>query len=102
MTASSPHTQHSSLVFASSSSVYGRGASIPFSTLSPLHPPSNMYAALKIANERLASAHCREHGLMAVGLRFFTVYGPWGRPDMAVYQFAESIMEGREVPVFER
>lgn len=93
-------SQNVSLVYASSSSVYGQDASLPFSISSHPHPPTNMYAALKVANERFANAYCSEHGLKAIGLRLFTVYGPWGRPDMAVYKFTERIANGRPVPVF--
>ena len=59
-----------------------------------------MYAALKVANERFASAYCSKHNLRATGLRLFTVYGPWGRPDMAVYKFTDRITNHRPVPVF--
>lgn len=96
-----PLTQHTSLVYASSSSVYGHDASLPFTPHSPPHPPGNLYAALKISNEHFAQAYCSQHHLQAVGLRLFTVYGPWGRPDMAVYKFAESILSGNPVPVFD-
>lgn len=89
------------LVYASSSSVYGKRASVPFSSEEPLRAPGNLYAASKIMNEHLAAAYCSQHGLMSVGLRFFTVYGPWGRPDMAAYRFAESIVTGKPVPLFE-
>lgn len=89
------------LVFASSSSVYGDGASLPFSPSSPPRPSTNVYAASKLANEQFAEAYCSEHGVATVGLRFFTVYGPWGRPDMAVYKFAKQIWEGLPVPMFD-
>ena len=89
------------LVYASSSSVYGKRASVPFSSEEPLRAPGNLYAASKIMNEHLAAAYCSQHGLLATGLRFFTVYGPWGRPDMAAYKFAESIVTGQPVPLFE-
>ena len=89
------------LIFASSSSVYGEGASLPFSPSSPLCPTTNVYAASKLANEQFAEAYCSQHGLGTIGLRFFTVYGPWGRPDMAVYKFAKQISEGLPVPMFD-
>ena len=60
-----------------------------------------MYAALKISNEHFAQAYCSQHGVQTVGLRLFTVYGPWGRPDMAVYKFADNMLNGRPVPVFD-
>lgn len=88
-------------MYASSSSVYGKRASVPFSTEEPLRAPGNIYAASKIMNEHLAAAYCSQHGLLSVGLRFFTVYGPWGRPDMAAYKFAESIVTSKPVPLFE-
>lgn len=96
------HLQHASLVFASSSTVYGHHSPLPFSPSSsaPL-TPSSVYAATKTSNERFASVFCSEHGLKAMGIRFFTVYGPWGRPDMAVYKFARSMYEGREVVLHE-
>lgn len=89
------------LVYASSSSVYGKRASVPFSSEEPLRAPGNLYAASKIMNEHLAAAYCSQHGLLSIGLRFFTVYGPWGRPDMAAYKFAESIVTGMPVPLYE-
>ena len=88
------------LIFASSSSVYGDGASLPFSPTSPPRPLTNIYATSKMANELFAEAYCSQHGLRTVGLRFFTVYGPWGRPDMAVYKFASRIIKGLPVPMF--
>ena len=88
------------LVFASSSSVYGEGATLPFSTSSPPHSITNVYAATKMINEQFAEAYCTQHGLRTTGLRFFTVYGPWGRPDMAVYKFAQQISEGLPVSMF--
>ncbi|CAI8046779.1 UDP-glucuronate 4-epimerase 4 [Geodia barretti] len=89
------------LVYASSSSVYGKRATVPFSSEEPLKAPGNLYAASKIMNEHLASAYCSQHDLHSIGLRFFTVYGPWGRPDMAAYKFAECIVTGMPVPLFE-
>ena len=89
------------LVYASSSSVYGKRATVPFSSEEPLKAPGNLYAASKIMNEHLAAAYCSQHDLHSIGLRFFTVYGPWGRPDMAAYKFAERIVTGMPVPLFE-
>ncbi len=93
--------QHTTLTYASSSSVYGKDAPVPFATHSPPCAPSSMYAVTKTSNENFADAYCTQYGLRAVGLRFFTVYGPWGRPDMAVYKFADKIVTGRPVPLFE-
>ena len=82
-------------MYASSSSVYGHHSPLPFSPPSILLAPSSVYAAAKMSNEHFAGVFCSQHGLRAVGVRFFTVYGPWGRPDMAMYSFAESLYEGR-------
>jgi len=88
------------LVYASSSSVYGGNTKLPFSVDDPTDTPISLYAATKKADELMA--HCYSHlfRLPATGLRFFTVYGPWGRPDMAAYIFASAISEGRPIPVF--
>ena len=88
------------LIYASSSSVYGKHSSIPFHLAADTDHPGNIYAATKRANELMAYQHCMTTGVKSIGLRFFTVYGPWGRPDMAVYKFAQSIVEGKKVPVF--
>lgn len=95
------HQSGARLVFASSSSVYGEEAIMPFSVSSHPHSVTNIYAASKVANEQFAEAYCSQHGLRTIGLRFFTVYGPWGRPDMAVYKFAEQIAKGLPVPMFD-
>lgn len=89
--------QKASLVFASSSTVYGHHSPLPFSTKSTSFAPSSIYASTKISNEHFADVFCSQYGLRAVGVRFFTVYGPWGRPDMAVYKFSQSLYEGRAV-----
>jgi len=89
------------LLFASSSSVYGPTAKVPFSTRNPTGPPGNVYAATKKANELMARAYQITYGLSCIGLRFFTVYGPWGRPDMAVYTFAEHMAAGLRVPLYD-
>ena len=92
--------QHVSLVYASSSSVYGHHSPLPFSPSTTFFAPSNVYAASKISNENFADVFCSQYGLSIVGLRFFTVYGPWGRPDMAVSKFAESIYTGSPLTFF--
>ena len=88
------------LVFASSSSVYGANAVVPFSVHHNVDHPLSLYAATKKADELLAHAYSHLYRLPVTGLRFFTVYGPWGRPDMAVYLFAEAIAAGRPIDVF--
>jgi UDP-glucuronate 4-epimerase len=90
------------LVFASSSSVYGEGAQIPYQEDGPLGVPLSVYAASKRAGEHLAHAYGHTFDLRSTGLRFFTVYGPWGRPDMAVWSFAERILNGETLDVFGR
>ena len=89
------------LVYASSSSVYGANRKLPFSEHDPTNHPVSLYAATKRANEGMAHAYAHLFGLPATGLRFFTVYGPWGRPDMAVYAFAHAIAQGRVIEVAE-
>lgn len=88
------------LVYASSSSVYGLNAAMPFSEAMGTHHPVSLYGATKIANEAMAHSYSQLYGLPATGLRFFTVYGPWGRPDMAPMLFARAIAEGRPIRVF--
>ena len=88
------------LVFASSSSVYGANTKLPFSTRDNVDHPVSLYAATKKANELMAHAYAHLYGLSCTGLRFFTVYGPWGRPDMALFLFTRSILEGRAIDVF--
>ena len=87
------------LVYASSSSVYGANSKLPFSEHDAADHPISLYAATKKANEMMAHSYAHLFGLPATGLRFFTVYGPWGRPDMAVYKFTHAIAEGREIQV---
>jgi UDP-glucuronate 4-epimerase len=87
------------LVYASSSSVYG-GNHAPFSTAENVDHPLNLYGATKKANELMAHAYAHLFALPATGLRFFTVYGPWGRPDMAVWLFTEAILQGKPVRLF--
>ncbi len=89
------------LVYASSSSVYGGNIKLPFSEADPVDTPVSLYAATKRADELISHAYGHLYGLPQTGLRFFTVYGPWGRPDMAYYAFAESIMWGRPITLYE-
>lgn len=88
------------LVFASSSSVYGRGAVIPFSVDQPADTPVSLYGATKRADELMSHAYSHLFGIAATGLRFFTAYGPWGRPDMAAYKFTRTILADEPIPVF--
>jgi len=87
------------LVYASSSSVYGSNRKLPFSERDPVDHPVSLYAATKKANELMAHSYAHLFGLSATGLRFFTVYGPWGRPDMAVYAFTHAIALGKPIEV---
>ena len=88
------------LVYASTSSVYGGNRKLPFSETDPVDHPVSFYAATKKANELMAHSYSHLFGLPTTGLRFFTVYGPWGRPDMSPMLFASAIMEGRPIQVF--
>lgn len=88
------------LVYASSSSVYGTDSKPPFSELERADRPISLYAATKRANELMAHTYAHLYGIAATGLRFFTVYGPWGRPDMAYYTFTKAIFEGRLIELF--
>ena len=88
------------LVYASSSSVYGGNTRMPFSEHDSVDHPVSMYAATKKANELMAHTYSHLYGLPTTGLRFFTVYGPWGRPDMALFLFTKAILEGRPIDVF--
>ncbi|MFP4126783.1 MAG: NAD-dependent epimerase/dehydratase family protein [Alphaproteobacteria bacterium] len=88
------------LVFASTSSVYGGNTKLPFKETDPVDHPVSLYAATKRANELMAHTYAHLYGLPATGLRFFTVYGPWGRPDMAYFSFAEAIRAGRPIRLF--
>ena len=87
-------------VFASSSSVYGANRNQPLSVERPADHPINLYAATKRSNELMAHAYSHLHGMPATGLRFFTVYGPWGRPDMAYFKFTKAIMSGTPIEVY--
>ncbi len=88
------------LVYASSSSVYGANTRMPFSVHHNVDHPLSLYAASKKANELMAHTYSHLYGLPTTGLRFFTVYGPWGRPDMALFLFTRAILEGRPIDVF--
>jgi len=88
------------LVFASSSSVYGANTRMPFSVHHNVDHPVSLYAASKKANELMAHSYAHLYGMSCTGLRFFTVYGPWGRPDMALFLFTRAIMEGQPIQVF--
>ena len=88
------------LVFASTSSVYGANLKMPFSEHQPTEHPLTLYAATKKANEQMAHSYAHLYGIPCTGLRFFTVYGPWGRPDMALFLFTKAILEGKPIRVF--
>jgi UDP-glucuronate 4-epimerase len=94
------HNGVAHLVYASSSSVYGAGTKLPYSVHEPASHPVSLYAATKRANELMAHSYSSLFALPTTGLRFFTVYGPWGRPDMALFLFARAILEGRPIEVF--
>jgi len=93
-----PKLQH--LVYASSSSVYGANSKLPFSIHDPVDQPISLYAASKRANELMSHTYSHLYGLPITGLRFFTVYGPWGRPDMSAFIFTKAILQEKPVPVF--
>jgi UDP-glucuronate 4-epimerase len=88
------------LVYASSSSVYGGNTKLPFCETDTVDAPVSLYAATKKANELMAHCYTHLYGLQTIGLRFFTVYGPWGRPDMAMWLFTKAMLEGRAIQVF--
>jgi UDP-glucuronate 4-epimerase len=88
------------LVYASSSSVYGSNSKMPYSTHQNVDHPLSLYAATKKANEVMAHTYSHLYGIPSTGLRFFTVYGPWGRPDMALFKFTKNILEGKPIQVF--
>jgi UDP-glucuronate 4-epimerase len=90
----------SHLVYASSSSVYGMNEKVPFSTSDNVDSPVSLYAATKKSNELMAHCYTHLYGFPSTGLRFFTVYGPWGRPDMAYFSFTNSIMKGKPIKIF--
>ncbi len=88
------------LVYASTSSVYGANRAMPFSEHAPAEHPLTLYAATKKANEQMAHSYAHLYGIPCTGLRFFTVYGPWGRPDMALFLFTKAILDGQPIRVF--
>ncbi|QCY12933.1 NAD-dependent epimerase [Pseudomonas sp. MPC6] len=88
------------LIYASSSSVYGLNDHLPYATTDPVDQPVSFYAATKRANELMAHAYSHLYGIPTTGLRFFTVYGPWGRPDMALFKFTDAILKGRTIDVY--
>ncbi|HEX7026229.1 MAG TPA: NAD-dependent epimerase [Gammaproteobacteria bacterium] len=94
------HNRVENLVYASSSSVYGANTRLPFSVHDNVDHPLSLYAASKKANELMAHTYSHLYGLPTVGLRFFTVYGPWGRPDMALFLFTKNILAGKPIDVF--
>jgi UDP-glucuronate 4-epimerase len=94
------HSSIKHLVFASSSSVYGANKKTPFSVHDNVDHPLSLYAATKKANELMAHSYSHLYGLPTTGLRFFSAYGPWGRPDMALFMFTKAILEGRPIDVF--
>jgi len=94
------HHKVQHLVYASSSSVYGNQEKVPFAESDPVDTPISLYAATKKANELMAYTYSHLYHLPTTGLRFFTVYGPWGRPDMAAWKFTKAILEGRPIDVY--
>lgn len=96
------HNQIKHLVYASSSSVYGNSPKMPLSTSDTVDNPVSLYAATKKSNELMAHTYSHLYGFPTTGLRFFTVYGPWGRPDMAYFSFTKNILEGKSIKVFNK
>jgi UDP-glucuronate 4-epimerase len=94
------HANVAHLVYASSSSVYGANTKVPFAVEDNVDHPVSLYAATKKANELMAHTYSHLYGLPTTGLRFFTVYGPWGRPDMAIFKFVKAILAGRPIDVY--
>ena len=94
------HSGSGHLVYASSSSVYGANKKLPFAEDDNVDHPVSLYAATKKANELMAHSYAHLYGMGCTGLRFFTVYGPWGRPDMSPFKFASCVLEGKPIPVF--
>lgn len=94
------HTKVKHLVYASSSSVYGLNRKMPFSTEDAVDHPVSLYAATKKANELMAHTYSHLYGIPTTGLRFFTVYGPWGRPDMALFKFTKAMLAGKSIDVY--
>ena len=96
------HRGTGNLVYASSSSVYGANDKVPFAEADRVDRPVSLYAATKVANELMAHTYHHLYGIPVTGLRFFTVYGPWGRPDMALYSFTRKILAGQPIDVYNR
>ncbi len=94
------HHKIKHLVYASSSSVYGLNSKVPFETTDTVDQPISLYAATKKSNELMAHTYSHLYGFPTTGLRFFTVYGPWGRPDMAMFLFTDAIFKGKPIKVF--
>lgn len=94
------HNKVQHLLYASSSSVYGLNRKMPFSTDDSVDHPVSLYAATKKANELMSHTYAHLYGLPTTGLRFFTVYGPWGRPDMALFKFTKAMLEGKSIDVY--
>jgi UDP-glucuronate 4-epimerase len=94
------HNKIEHLLYASSSSVYGLNRKMPFSTDDSVDHPVSLYAATKKANELMAHTYSHLYGIPTTGLRFFTVYGPWGRPDMALFKFTKAMLEGKSIDVY--
>lgn len=94
------HNKVKHLVYASSSSVYGLNQKMPFDTADSIDHPVSLYAATKKSNELMAHTYSHLYGIPTTGLRFFTVYGPWGRPDMALFKFTKKIIEGEQIDVY--
>ncbi len=94
------HNNVKRLIFASSSSVYGNNKKVPFSEDDNVDHPISLYAATKKSNELMAYTYSHLYGIQTIGLRFFTVYGPWGRPDMAYFKFTKAILEGKPIEVY--
>jgi UDP-glucuronate 4-epimerase len=94
------HHQVKRLLYASSSSVYGLNIKVPFSIEDKTDSPASLYAATKKSNELMAHAYSHLFGIPTMGVRFFTVYGPWGRPDMALFKFTRNILEGRTIEIY--
>ncbi|WP_312555887.1 NAD-dependent epimerase/dehydratase family protein [Empedobacter brevis] len=94
------HHQVKKLLYASSSSIYGNSSDVPFSTKQNVDNPISLYAATKKANELMAHAYSHLYNIQTIGLRFFTVYGPWGRPDMAMFLFTDAILNHQPLKVF--
>ena len=96
------HHRVGHLVYASSSSVYGGNTKLPYSERDSVDHPVSLYAATKKANELMAHTYSHLFGIPTTGLRFFTVYGPWGRPDMALFRFTQAMLEGKPIDVYNR